>query len=121
MILSLPALLAHTIYQTLIFDGSVRDSGFQLSRSWEGKERLRLARQERDKAREQRQNARHNTVDKKGVKHHEKDKRPQDPLIEWEGLTDVIVGKKEWFEAWLEGEKRCKILKSLRKSSRRVF
>ncbi|KAG9013900.1 hypothetical protein FRB93_000281 [Tulasnella sp. JGI-2019a] len=100
-ILSLPALLAHTIYQTLIFDGSVRDSGFQLSRTWEGKERLRLARQERDKAREQRQIARHTAPDKRGP-----EKKHQEPVIEWEGLTDVIVGRREWFESWLEGEKR---------------
>ncbi|KAG8885666.1 hypothetical protein FRB97_000109 [Tulasnella sp. 331] len=105
-VLGLPALLAHTIYQTLIFDGSVRDSGFQLSRTWEGKERLHLARQEREKAREQRRNARRNTVDKKGVRYQEKDKKHEEPVIEWEGLTDVIVGKREWFEAWLEGEKR---------------
>lgn len=25
----------------------------------------------------------------------------------WDGTSEVILGKKEWFEAWLEGEKKC--------------
>lgn len=25
----------------------------------------------------------------------------------WEGVSEIILGKKEWFEAWLEGEKTC--------------
>jgi len=28
-------------------------------------------------------------------------------IEEWEGVSDVILGKKEWFDAWLEGERRC--------------
>ncbi|KAL0950725.1 hypothetical protein HGRIS_007501 [Hohenbuehelia grisea] len=27
-------------------------------------------------------------------------------LTKWEGVSEVILGKKEWFEAWLDGEKR---------------
>ena len=26
---------------------------------------------------------------------------------EWDGLCDVILNNAEWFEAWLEGEKKC--------------
>jgi hypothetical protein len=26
---------------------------------------------------------------------------------EWQGVSDVILGTKEWFDAWLEGERRC--------------
>lgn len=25
----------------------------------------------------------------------------------WEGISDVILGRKEWFETWLEGEREC--------------
>ena len=27
---------------------------------------------------------------------------------EWEGVSDTILGNKEWFDAWLEGERKCK-------------
>lgn len=26
---------------------------------------------------------------------------------EWKGISQVILGKKEWFDAWLDGERRC--------------
>ena len=26
----------------------------------------------------------------------------------WEGISDVILGNKEWFDAWLEAERQCK-------------
>lgn len=26
----------------------------------------------------------------------------------WKGTSDIILGKKEWFDAWLEGERKCK-------------
>lgn len=26
----------------------------------------------------------------------------------WDGISDVILGRKEWFEAWVEGEKQCR-------------
>ena len=26
----------------------------------------------------------------------------------WEGISEIILGHKEWFDAWVEGEKRCK-------------
>ena len=27
----------------------------------------------------------------------------------WEGISEIILGKKEWFEAWVEGEQKCKL------------
>ena len=27
----------------------------------------------------------------------------------WEGTSDVILGNKDWFDAWLEGERKCKL------------
>lgn len=111
MVLNLPGLLAHTIYQTLVFDGSVKDGGFQLSRSWEGKERIRLSREKRDKAREQRQLEKQRAGDKRSRKNDSQ--KIEDPFLEWEGLTEVILGRKEWFDAWLYGEKRCKLIDHL--------
>jgi hypothetical protein len=26
---------------------------------------------------------------------------------EWDGISEIILGKREWFEAWMEGEKTC--------------
>lgn len=26
----------------------------------------------------------------------------------WDGISEVILGKKEWFEAWMEGERQCR-------------
>jgi RAD50-interacting protein 1 len=26
----------------------------------------------------------------------------------WDGISEVILGEKEWFEAWMEGERKCK-------------
>jgi RAD50-interacting protein 1 len=26
---------------------------------------------------------------------------------EWKGISDVILGRPEWFEKWLDGEKQC--------------
>ena len=28
----------------------------------------------------------------------------------WEGIGEIILGKKEWFEAWVEGEQKCESL-----------
>ena len=32
-----------------------------------------------------------------------------DPTKEWEGMSEVILGQKEWFEAWLRGERACEL------------
>jgi RAD50-interacting protein 1 len=66
-LLSHPPLLAHTIYQALAFDTSLREDGFSLSGTLSG--------------------------------------RYADP--EWKGISEVILGRREWFDIWVEGEKAC--------------
>ncbi|KIJ45675.1 hypothetical protein M422DRAFT_227406 [Sphaerobolus stellatus SS14] len=65
-----PSLLAHTIYQALAFDASLKDEGFALE---------------------------HTTAEADD---------PEKKAEGWNGLSDDILGKKEWFEAWLEGERK---------------
>ncbi|WWC69475.1 uncharacterized protein I206_103416 [Kwoniella pini CBS 10737] len=62
-----PALLAHTIYQTVVFDEAVKEGGFQLDSTslFEDRE-----------------------------------------TAPWEGLSGVILREKDWFERWLQGEKK---------------
>lgn len=31
---------------------------------------------------------------------------------EWKGISDTILGRSDWFNAWLQGEKQCKRLPS---------
>ncbi|KAI0304653.1 TIP-1 family-domain-containing protein [Russula brevipes] len=64
-LLSHPPLLAHTIYQALAFDASLREDGFSLSGTLSG--------------------------------------RYADGA-EWKGISEVILGRKEWFDRWVEGE-----------------
>ena len=68
-LLSHPPLLAHTIYQALAFDASLREDGFSLIGTFSGSKA--------DDA-------------------------------EWEGVSETILGRKEWFDRWVEGEKACK-------------
>lgn len=28
----------------------------------------------------------------------------------WDGVSEVILGNKEWFDAWMDGEKKCELL-----------
>lgn len=28
----------------------------------------------------------------------------------WGGLSEVILGREEWFEAWMEGERECEFM-----------
>jgi len=65
------ALLAHTIYQSLVFDGQVKEDGFGLNGTFE-------------------------TWKLEGK------------VEDWQGVSDAILGHKEWFDTWLEGERRCK-------------
>lgn len=67
-LLSHPPLLAHTIYQALAFDASLREDGFLLSGTF----------------------SEHNADD-----------------AEWKGISEVILGRREWFDRWVEGEKAC--------------
>ncbi|GJE85916.1 RINT-1 family protein [Phanerochaete sordida] len=59
-----PPVLAHTIYQALAFDSSLRDEGFELAGTSAAGEGGR-----------------------------------------WQGVSEVILGRKDWFEAWMEGER----------------
>ncbi|KAI0047816.1 hypothetical protein FA95DRAFT_1540756 [Auriscalpium vulgare] len=59
-------LLAHTIYQALAFDASLREDGFSLAGTLVGR-----ANKDAD----------------------------------WEGVSAVVLGRKEWFERWMDGEK----------------
>ncbi|KAF8272961.1 TIP-1 family-domain-containing protein [Lactarius quietus] len=65
-LLSHPPLLAHTIYQAITFDVSLREAGFSMSR----------------------------TLSQRSVGD-----------TEWQGISEVILGRKEWFDRWVEGEK----------------
>ncbi|KAJ7102352.1 TIP-1 family-domain-containing protein [Mycena belliarum] len=65
-----PPLLAHTIYQTLIFDAAVSEEGFGLRGTSAGS----------------------------GQASDKDDK--------WDGVSDIILGKEEWFVAWMDGEKQ---------------
>jgi hypothetical protein len=67
--LSHPPLLAHTIYQALAFDASLREDGFSLSGTLSGRYACGA---------------------------------------EWKGISEVILGRKEWFDRWVEGENACK-------------
>ena len=67
-----PPVLAHTIYQALAFDSSLREEGFDLpgTSAAVGKDKGELTR--------------------------------------WQGISEVILGRKDWFEAWMEGERACR-------------
>jgi len=70
-LISHPPVLAHTIYEALVFDSALREEGFDIvgtttaTRSSDG-----------------------------GTK------------SKWEGISEVILGREDWFEAWLEGERQ---------------
>ncbi len=78
-LLSHPSLLAHTIYQALTFDASLREAGFSLSRTF----------------------SQRGTGD-----------------VEWQGISEVILGRKEWFDRWVEGEKTCERSYTMNKRAR---
>ncbi|KAF9243838.1 TIP-1 family-domain-containing protein [Melanogaster broomeanus] len=71
LLLTHPALLAHTVYQSLVFDTSLREMGYEFPR-------------DKRKAGE-----------------------PEQQDEEQEGISRVILDQKHWFNAWLEGEKKC--------------
>ena len=70
-LISHPPLLAHTIYQALVFDAAMREQEFQLE----------------------------------GTTSEEQSGTGTDAKS-WSGISDVILGNQEWFEAWLAGEKK---------------
>jgi hypothetical protein len=81
-----PALLAHTVYQTVVFDDSIRQNGFEYARTWK---------------------ALH-------PKQHSDNASSSGDVAdgEWIGLTEEVLGTDNWFERWLSGEKKCEYLPS---------
>lgn len=71
MLLARPGLLAHTVYQSLIFDSTLRDMGYEF------------------------------IPDNQDTQSDEKREDAQG------GVSKVILDEKDWFNAWLEGEKKC--------------
>jgi len=39
--------------------------------------------------------------------------RKDSETTNWVGISDVILGNKDWFDAWLEAERQCKCAKHL--------
>lgn len=74
LLLTRPALLAHTVYQSLIFDSSLREMGYEF------------------------------VQDNRGANNDEKRENERG------GISKVILGQKDWFDAWLEGEKKCMLI-----------
>ncbi|BGP19054.1 hypothetical protein JCM10213v2_007137 [Rhodosporidiobolus nylandii] len=72
-LLSMPPVLAHTVYQVVEFDQQLRGRGYRPRTSA--------------------------TVLKEGEEPEYEEEG------EWEGLSETILGRQEWFERWLEGER----------------
>lgn len=75
-LLSMPPVLAHTVYQVVEFDQQLRSRGYR-PRVWP-------------------------TVRREGD-----ELELEDEDDEWEGLSETILGRQQWFERWLEGEREC--------------
>ncbi|GAA6047744.1 hypothetical protein JCM3770_001756 [Rhodotorula araucariae] len=73
-LLSIPPVLAHTVYQVVEFDQQLRSRGYR-PRTWPT------------------------------VLRPDEDLPADDEDPEWEGLSETILGRVEWFERWLEGER----------------
>ncbi|KAJ9116397.1 hypothetical protein QFC22_004839 [Naganishia vaughanmartiniae] len=78
-----PALLAHTVYQTVVFDEAVRQLGFRYGRTWKVV-RSRRERERTGKGREE----------------------PDMESEEWVGLTEQVLSTADWYDRWLAGEKK---------------
>ena len=76
-LLAHPPLLAHTIYQALVFDAALLEEGFTIQ----------------------------GTSASQGGKTSEP--RAEGGVGKWVGVSNAILGRKEWFDAWLAGEKQC--------------
>jgi hypothetical protein len=85
-----PALLAHTVYQTVVFDDSIRQNGFSYGRTWKAVHARRY-------------------MAKNGEAQAELDE-------EWMGLTEEVLSTEDWFDRWLSGEKKCMSLDRFRRS-----
>ncbi|EGU13476.1 RINT-1 family protein [Rhodotorula toruloides ATCC 204091] len=71
-LLTMPPILAHTVYQVVEFDQQLRSRGYR-PRTWP-------------------------TVLPEG-------EEPEEEEGEWEGLSETILARQEWFERWLDGER----------------
>lgn len=76
-----PALLAHTVYQTVVFDDSIRQNGFSYGRTWKAVHSRRYMTKDIDAQAEQDE--------------------------DWMGLTEEVLSTGDWFDRWLSGEKKC--------------
>lgn len=79
-LLAHPPVLAHTIYQALTFDSSLKEESFDLAGTSKGRQSSQKV---------------------SGTKDH------------WEGISEIILGRKEWFEAWMEEERKCESIVAL--------
>lgn len=77
----MPPVLAHTVYQVVEFDQALRSRGFRPRRTG-------------------------STLEEAEARAVELQQRGEDEE-EWEGLSEVILGRREWFERWLDGEREC--------------
>ena len=41
------------------------------------------------------------------------DAKKESEELQWDGISEIILGRKEWFEAWMEGERACECTISL--------
>lgn len=73
-LLSMPPVLAHTVYQVVEFDQQLRSRGYK-PRTWP----IVL----------------------------KPDEQVQEEEGEWEGLSETILGRQEWFDKWIDGEREC--------------
>ncbi|KAG7529987.1 hypothetical protein FFLO_05284 [Filobasidium floriforme] len=71
-----PPLLAHTVYQTVVFDDSIKRGGFSSTRAWKATRRRQLRGSDGGTDED-----------------------------EWEGLTEEILNTDDWFERWWQSEK----------------
>ncbi|GAA5901887.1 uncharacterized protein JCM6883_000427 [Sporobolomyces salmoneus] len=78
-LVQLPPVLAHTVYQVVEFDQVLRGRGFRPRRT----------------------GTRYEEVEERVI---ELQKKGEDEE-EWEGLSEVILGRREWLERWLDGER----------------
>lgn len=95
-ILDKPSLLAHTIYQTIVFDDAIRQGGFDLARTTYGR---RLAER---------------AVQREGADGQSGAGDKQ--IDEGQGLTGVVLRESGWYEHWVKGEKQCGLSISMKQA-----
>ncbi|CCM00322.1 uncharacterized protein FIBRA_02352 [Fibroporia radiculosa] len=78
-LLAHPSILAHTIYEALAFDTALRDENFDLGGT---------------------------SAQGRTPERGEQGKEDKDRNARWEGTSNIILGNQEWFETWMEGERK---------------